>query len=175
MCIKNYEVANDSIESEKNYVYIYKKKEPTLSGMNQPEFIPTDEFQYIPPGASVPWGCRYRMDFETGFKQARWEKDRKNESKVETNTTQTQKPNKTTKTTTKDTPKNVFKEKSSLDDSKDVAKIQFEVKLEENLPVQIEILDLASNILREENLKKGLYGSIPPSTISNAFVTYDCP
>ena len=73
--IKIYEVTNDSIESEKNYVYIFKKKEPTMSGMNQPEFVPTDEFQYIPPGASVPWGCRYRMDFETGFKQARWEKD----------------------------------------------------------------------------------------------------
>ena len=63
------------------------------------------------------------------------------------------------------TSKNVFKEGASLDDSKDVAKIHFKVKLEESLPVQVEILDLASNILREEIHKKGLYGCIPPSII----------
>ena len=58
---------SDAVESEKNYVYIFKKKEPDVSGLNQPEFIPTDEFQFVPPGVSIPKGCYVQVCVFTTF------------------------------------------------------------------------------------------------------------
>ena len=67
---------SDAVESEKNYVYIFKKKEPDVSGLNQPEFIPTDEFQFVPPGVSIPKGCYVQMDFD-GTRRAKLDPDGK--------------------------------------------------------------------------------------------------
>ena len=53
----------------------------------------------------------------------------------------------------------------SSEDKKNIGKILFHVNLNENQPIQVEILDLASEIANVKNLEKGLFGSIPPSTL----------
>ena len=197
-------ISNDAVESNKNFAYIFKKKRPTVTETTRPEFIPTNEFQFIPDGARLPKGCYVKMDFSTGKKQAKLDDDHPdNYCKSSSEPPSTYQPNSSScppstsgftpsclippshptkeshptltshqtpshsTPTPQSSPISVSNcmENHSLDESECVGKILFDVKLEENLPVQVEILDLASDLLQKDNHQKSQFGCVKPSTI----------
>ena len=258
--IRNSVIDNNAVVTEKNYAYIFKKKEPIILEPEHEEFILTDEWQFVPPGVKIPGGCHVEFDMETGFTKAKrlnkenntekgTHKSRYSNSNVDNtkslpsqNYAPSHKYPPTNKylssqkypsshnypPSNKNPPsqKNPYSQRyppspryanslsspTSLDslnycttpptcasppaddsptsfnfspscDSPSSAftpahtgptysfsppgKITFDVKLDENQPVQVEILDLASNMLHKENKRNKLFGSISPSLVLN--------
>ena len=69
--ISNIRVNDENIESSKNYVFLFKKKEAVIPEQVRHEWIPTNEYQDVPPGNyAMPAGLEYILDMQTGRRQA---------------------------------------------------------------------------------------------------------
>ena len=81
------ETPQDSIESDQD-TQIETEIEPKPSVL-----VPTDEWQTIEPGQSIPRGCHVRINFETGKKEAKWAEERNTHKfQLAPNTTESSQP-----------------------------------------------------------------------------------
>ena len=78
------EVAEASVKTRDNYVYIYQKVVITNDEEKYPAFVPQAYWQELESWQSVPHGCHVRVDFETGKRFARIEKQNTPQTHIET-------------------------------------------------------------------------------------------
>ena len=159
-------LADNEVESNKNYAYIFKKKVSFVE-QEQQEFVLTDEWQYVPPGVHLPGMFEVKMDLATGLNMARLlRKDNDNhkhqnkKSKGENDTNASSVPK--TDTNTGGIKQKTSKEGSNLNRT---SKNFTDSCLNANMPIPVDILDLASDILKGVFHKMNIHGSIPPSTV----------
>ena len=151
--IRNSMVADNMVESEKNYAYIFKKKEHVFESEQPAEFVLTDEWQDIPPGVRIPGKFDVRINLTTGRQQARKlnvEQDNSDETGTRRNDSNINDKNQTNQ--------------SPINSSKNVVNNLSEINIDGNVPIPVEVLDAASDILCNQ-LQEGVFGLIPPSFI----------
>ena len=76
-------VAEASVKTRDNYVYVYQKVTITNDEEKYPAFIPQTYWQEVQSWQSVPHGCHIRADFETGKRFAKIEEPNTAKTKVE--------------------------------------------------------------------------------------------
>jgi hypothetical protein len=70
---------DENFESNKNYVFVFKKKETVIPEPVRQEWVPSNEYQDVPPGYyAMPAGLEYIINLETGRRQARLPQKQKN-------------------------------------------------------------------------------------------------
>ena len=158
--IKKTTCRSDTSVENDNYVYLLKKVITVSENVNE-EWIPTNEWQEVPPGIQVPAGLEHWWDMTTGERKARLlQKNSKTSSEFNVHShDENENLTNDVQNTLKSTKKLQTFDSQSWKESVQAIK--------DNSAIPIYFMDIACNNLKNKANIQQISGFYPPSEIKN--------